>query len=148
MPLIGDYSPPLSRDFCRLFEGMQKMYNSDMTTFRVALISHLNRTGVSLRKVADGSGVSYEQLKKLKQVEDRTTNVEDAMRVARFFGMTVEEFILGKKSTSPLEIVQILSRLSPQSREVLSNAAKAQLDAEASAPGKSGKGDPQSDRES
>ena len=67
-----------------------------MLTFREALINKLEQTGTPLKQVAEGSGVSYEQLKKLKQVEGRETNVKDALKVAAFFDQSLEDFLLGE----------------------------------------------------
>tara|TARA_R110002020_G_scaffold52528_2_gene147507 strand:- start:50 stop:391 length:342 start_codon:yes stop_codon:yes gene_type:complete len=103
-----------------------------MRTFREALLDKLEETGTSLRQVAEGSGVSYEQLKKLKQIESRTTNVEDAMKVAKFFGLTTEQLISGRKASDQDEILGLLESLSDRARSFLITAAKAQLAAEKS----------------
>lgn len=78
--------------------------------------------------------MSYEQLKKLKQIETRSTNVEDAMKVADYFGLTLDEFVLGQRASSPSGIVRLLASLSPEARNFLVNAAKAQLAAEGDKP--------------
>mgnify|MGYP000489439553 CR=1 FL=1 len=100
-----------------------------MRTFRDALIENLELRGVSLKSVADATGVSYEQLKKLKQNKSTSTNVEDGLAVSAHFGMTVEEFIGGKALAEQAEIVRLLNQLSPAERAFLLNAAKAQIDA-------------------
>lgn len=64
--------------------------------FRAALERALQVNNVSLRKVALQSGVSYEQLKALKQGKAKTTNVDDAMRVASVFGVSLEDFYAGR----------------------------------------------------
>lgn len=102
----------------------------DMCNFRESLLKRLDETGVSLRQVAQGSGVSYEQLKKLKQVKTRSTNVDDAIRVAKYFGMTLDEFIAGSKASDQQEIIDLLDALSDDARAFLVNAAKAQLAAD------------------
>lgn len=108
-----------------------------MRTFREALLEKLNETGISLKQVAEGSGVSYEQLKKLKQIESRTTNVEDAIKVAHFFRLTLEELIAGQEASGQAEIADLLSSLSPEARNFLITAAKAQLAAEKKTPDES-----------
>ncbi|MFY0619305.1 hypothetical protein [Shimia sp.] len=102
-----------------------------MNNFRAALLEKLDETGIPLKKVAEGSGVSYEQLKKLKQIPTRTTNVEDGMAVARFFGLTLEDFIDGEKASDRADLIRVLDQLSPSAIQVLTATAKAQLDAEA-----------------
>ncbi len=107
-----------------------------MRMFRDALIDRLTETGIPLSRVAEGAGVSYEQLKKLKQVPDRSTNVEDAIKVAEFFGMSIEEFMSGCPASGRHDLAAILTQLSPAAREVLTTAAKAQLASEDPSPEK------------
>ncbi len=83
------------------------------------------------------AGVSYEQLKKLKQGQTRTTNVEDAIKVANYFDLTIEQFISGVEASGPDRLVRILDQLSPAALDVLTNAANAQLASETAASGKS-----------
>lgn len=65
-------------------------------TFKTALQRALEVTGKSLRSISTASGVSYEQLKALKQGRAQSTNVDDAMLVARAFGVTLDDFYLGR----------------------------------------------------
>lgn len=65
-------------------------------TFKSALDQALEVTGRSLRSVAMDAGVSYEQLKNLKQGKSQRTNVDDAMKVAAAFGVTLEQFYRGQ----------------------------------------------------
>jgi phage repressor protein C with HTH and peptisase S24 domain len=65
------------------------------TQFRQALARALEVQDISLRSVATKSGVSYELLKSLMQGKSRRTNVDDAMRVASAFGVTLDEFYRG-----------------------------------------------------
>ena len=98
-----------------------------MITFREALILKLKATGKSLKSVAEGAKVSYEQLKKVRQGESKSTNVDDAVKVAAYFGMTLNDFMLGEQATARSEIVALLERLSPESRDLLISVAKGQL---------------------
>mmetsp|Transcript_27660 Transcript_27660/g.51389 ORF Transcript_27660/g.51389 Transcript_27660/m.51389 type:complete len:117 (-) Transcript_27660:2135-2485(-) len=101
-----------------------------MMKFREALLFWLDARKVSLRQVSLGSNVSYEQLKKIKQIETRTTNVDDAIKVAHFFGLSLEGFLAGHAGSDHDALIRTLDELSPQAREVLKNAADAQLAAE------------------
>jgi len=65
------------------------------TTFKAALESALKRTGRSLLSVANAAGVSYEQLKSLHQGKSKKTNVDDAMKVAAAFQVSLEDFYEG-----------------------------------------------------
>jgi len=79
--------------------------------FRDAFLDALNQSGLSLRAVAIGSGVSESQLKKLKQRENATTNVDDAKKVAEFFGLGLDTFLDAPGLSRPVEIVELYSRL-------------------------------------
>lgn len=68
-------------------------------TFRDAFLAAIKTTGKSMRQVALDAGVSYEQLKNLAQGKSKSTNVDDAVRIAASFGTNLEGFLEG--STSP-----------------------------------------------
>ena len=108
-----------------------------MMNFREALIFWQQKREVSLRAIAEGAGVSYEQLKKVKQIDTRATNFDDGVKVAHFFRLTTEEFLAGEAASSPDALVRALEALSPQAREVLENAAYAQLASEQEKSGRS-----------
>ncbi|MEO0765184.1 MAG: hypothetical protein AAFY75_04130 [Pseudomonadota bacterium] len=91
--------------------------------------------------IAEGAGVSYEQLKKVKQIETRVTNFDDGVKVAHFFRLTAEEFLAGEEASSPDALIRALEALSPQAREVLENAAYAQLASERKNAGRSSAAD-------
>ncbi|MCV2870657.1 S24 family peptidase [Defluviimonas sp. WL0002] len=65
-------------------------------TFKNALDRALEMTARSLRSVSIEAGVSYEKLKNLKQGKAQTTGVDDAMKVAAAFGVTLEDFYAGR----------------------------------------------------
>jgi len=93
-------------------------------TFREALLDHLARTHTPLAEVARGAGVSYEQLKKVSQRTQARTNVEDAMAVAAYFGMTVNEFLDDELAQGRLDAADLWLRLTPQERDILRAAAR------------------------
>lgn len=93
-------------------------------TFRDALMHWKDVTGRSLRDIASSSGVSYEQLKKLGQGKSRSTNVDDAVRIANDLGMTLEEFLDDKTVLIRSEIVEIYNKLSEQERQFLLASAR------------------------
>lgn len=96
-------------------------------TFRQAFIEALAETGMSVAEVSRQSGVSKDQLNKLKQRENAKTNVDDARRVAEVFGKTLDGFIEDGISSEDTELASLLLRLEPGERQFLLNAAKAQL---------------------
>lgn len=93
-------------------------------TFRTALIDALDRTGIPLKQVCEGSKVSYEQFKKLVQREDAATNVDDAVRVANFFGVTMDEFIEDRTAEDRDAAADLWRRLSASERDLLLAAAR------------------------
>lgn len=87
----GSFYPISARASWGIFSPME-------ATFKAALDKALEVTGRSLRSVAIDAGVSYEQLKNLKQGKSLKTNVDDAMKVAAAFGVTLEQFYRGQYS--------------------------------------------------
>jgi len=96
-------------------------------TFRDALIHALDGTGVSLLSLSNETGVSYEQLKKLKQNKSKSTNAEDAVKIARFFGVSLEEFLDRPALEDQIEILKIYNRLSQRERDILLGSARGVL---------------------
>ena len=92
-------------------------------TFRAALLAHIEASSLSLKEVADRSGVSYEQLKKVRQRDTASTNVDDARRVANVFGLTLDEFLDDRTIEDRIELVRLYNELSPQERRLLQAAA-------------------------
>ena len=93
-------------------------------TFRSALLDALEETGLPLHRVAVGSGVSYDQLKKLRQRPLASTNVDDARAVANFFGVTLDEFLGDSSLSARLELLEFYSRLTDQEIEILKAVAR------------------------
>ncbi len=97
-------------------------------SFRTALLEYAEATGTALKVVAERAGVSYEQLKKIKQREDASTNVDDARRIANAFGLTLDEFLDDETIEARIAVVELYSRLSPQERRILQAAAADRAD--------------------
>ena len=95
-------------------------------TFRSALLDALEETGLPLSKVALGSGVSYDQLKKLRQRPQASTNVEDARAVANFFGVSLDKFLDDTTLSARVELVEFCNRLTDPEIEILKAAARGQ----------------------
>lgn len=87
-----------------------------MKTFSQALSETLAQEGsVSLRRVALGSGVNYEQLKKVVS-KNHKINYEAALKVAQFFGQTLEQFLEVEANRLPYKIADAYARLSDDQR--------------------------------
>lgn len=96
-------------------------------TFRDALLETLERTQMSVAELSRITGVSKDQLNKLRQREKAKTNVEDARKIAKAFGLSLDEFISGEISKEDMDLAQVLHQLEPSERDFLLNAAKAQI---------------------
>jgi transcriptional regulator with XRE-family HTH domain len=92
--------------------------------FRDALLERVAPAGpLTLQEVARRAGVSYEQLKKVGQRENASTNVDDARKVANVFGLTLDEFLDDRTIEARIQVVELYSRLSPQERRLLQAAS-------------------------
>lgn len=95
-------------------------------TFRDALLDLCERTpGLSLRKIAEGAGVSYEQLKKLNQGKSSSTNVDDALKIAAWLGVSLEELVGDDAVQVRIEVAETYNALSPRERAMLRAAREA-----------------------
>jgi transcriptional regulator with XRE-family HTH domain len=88
-------------------------------TFKDAVEYALKETGVSLSAVAEATGVSYEQLKKLRQRPNASTNVDDAKRIANYFGKSLDEFLGDDLAQDRAAVVEAYNRLTPEERVLL-----------------------------
>ncbi|MFV1601975.1 MULTISPECIES: XRE family transcriptional regulator [unclassified Phaeobacter] len=70
-------------------------------SFREALNAAMAASGLSMRKLAEKAGVSYEQLKKINQGKTQSTNAEDALRLAAALGVSLESFMAGEFQGHP-----------------------------------------------
>ena len=93
--------------------------------FRQAFLERLQQTGKTVAEVSRGTGVSLEQLKKVKQRDTASTNVDDAVLVAHFFGLSLDEFLGDTTIRDRSEMLDAYSRLSSQERSFLLEVAKA-----------------------
>ena len=93
--------------------------------FRDALIDSLASTGTSVARLARATGVSEEQLKKVRQREGASTNVDDAVKVAHYFGMSLDEFLHDQTSALRAEVLELYAQLTPAERRLLQEIAQA-----------------------
>ncbi|MBL4929360.1 helix-turn-helix domain-containing protein [Fuscibacter oryzae] len=93
-------------------------------TFREAFQDALKATGWSINKVAAEAGVSAEQLKKLNQGRSQSTNVDDALKVAHVFGVTLDEFLGDDTAQLRAEVADLWRQLSQEERDILLAAAR------------------------
>ncbi len=67
--------------------------SSDRTIFCEALIRHRAATGVTLAAIANGSGVPLSIIGKPCRRQGRQTSAENALRIARFLGCALAQFV-------------------------------------------------------
>lgn len=114
----------MSRDNRRLYQKGLLSYQFGMVkTFAEALRDATRPPGVPLQQVALATGVSYEQLKKVRS-RGGSTNIEDAVKVAKFFGKSIEEFLEDREALDLIEIVSIYNSLSDEDRRILVGYAR------------------------
>lgn len=92
--------------------------------FREALLDALETRGVTLKSVADAAGVSEEQLKKVRQGKSRSTNVDDAVKVAHVFGVTLDEFLQDDFPVIRSRIAEFYSSLTEEEVQILLDAER------------------------
>lgn len=73
--------------------------------------------------------MSYDLLKQLKRREHGSTTVETAHKIARYFGVSLDQFLEDPTLKDPIEIVTLYYQLPPELRERVFGYAQAQLDA-------------------
>lgn len=92
--------------------------------FRDALIEALDRTGWKLQAVCEAAGVSYEQMKKVRAGKSASTNVDDALKMAHAFGLSLDEFVGDTTVEDRQEVVALWREISEAEREILRAAAR------------------------
>jgi phage repressor protein C with HTH and peptisase S24 domain len=89
-----DNGPRKSRDYCQREIGNAIGYDENMPqTFRTALLNYIESRQISLAELSRISGVSHEQLKKLKQRPTGRTNVDDASRITHALGVSLDDLL-------------------------------------------------------
>ncbi len=85
------------------------------TLYRECLIAHMNAAGISVAELARRTGVSETKIYKLHQRKTIDTTVTDAVKMARFFGKNMEEFMgLAASNYSVSELMLLIGRLTPE----------------------------------
>lgn len=93
---------------------------SDRTAFRERFIREVEAAGLTSAEISKATGVPKPLIDKLRQRRAEATNVDAAIRLARFFGMTVEE-MAGSAPENPeiAEILALILRLSPEEKALV-----------------------------
>lgn len=97
-------------------------------TFRDAFVEAIATTGRKIKHVAAEADVSYEMLKKLHQGASKSINVDDAVKVAHHFGVTLDEFLADTTVQDRAEALALWRKLTAAERDLLQAAARGQRD--------------------
>lgn len=87
--------------------------------FREALLWHMQRHETSITDLVDGSGVSRDVINKLRAREDSSTTVENGVRIAAYYGKTVNEFLARREVTSQDKLATLLELLPQEAQRLL-----------------------------
>lgn len=79
--------------------------------FRDAFLGALASNGIELSVMARKTGVSQAHLESLSQHPETQTSVEDARKIAAYFGQDLEAFLAETDLQGPIEIVGLYSQL-------------------------------------
>lgn len=90
-----------------------------MSDFRNALKWHVEKHGSTFADIARVTGVSKDVLKKINTREDASTNVENGLLIASYYGKTVNEFLAMSDATDLSRVTALLELLSPEERQLL-----------------------------
>ena len=97
----------------------------DKTAFREAFIRRFNADDTKVSELCRATGVGRSKINKLLSRLNDRVEVEDAIAIARFYGVTVEEFI-GKGghalTLAPTYISSLINLLSNEEADLLPTA--------------------------
>lgn len=99
-------------------------------SFKDALNQTLAKTGQSLEAVAKGSDVPLAALETFMQEDNGALVVEDAIKVAEFFGLSLDRFLDDPKVANHIVIAQLYSSLPPLLKAQLEAYAQELSDAQ------------------
>ena len=81
------------------------VYSAGMSrSFGDTLKARMDAEGVSIGDLSRATSVSSDIIKKLRSREGSTTNVEDAARLAAYFGQSVEDFMSESPARAGLKV--------------------------------------------
>lgn len=116
-------------DICPVERGARYSIEMCMTKrFYDALRDALEATKWSIPKLCEAANVSSDQITKFMQRSKKgltaSTNVDDAVKLARALGMTLDEMLEDDTSALRSEAASLWRQLSQEEREILLAAAR------------------------
>lgn len=97
----------------------------DKTRFREVLIARMAAAGITSAELHRRTGVSKDTIDKLRQRTIEQTTVDNGVRIANFFGQSVDEFVGAAPAGDVPAIAALISRLSDHDQEIV----RAQIEA-------------------
>lgn len=95
--------------------------------FRDAFNEHVKSTGVRITEIAAATGLKKDSLYALRRGTTMNMNVKDAIKVAAFFGETVEEFMGIGRGALRDSLMDQIAQLSESERQIFEASLKAVL---------------------
>ena len=87
--------------------------------FRESLIAHIATYRISIAKLSRETGVSLSLIQSLNQRKSVCPNVDDAIKLARYFGKSVEEFVGVSRDDQEKRLRALISRLTEGEKDFL-----------------------------
>jgi len=87
-------------------------------TFQDSLIWHMDEHGTTIAELSRATGVSTDTIKKLRTRANASTTAENAIRIAAYYGKTVEVFMRCEGKADD-RLSGLLSLLSERERQFL-----------------------------
>ncbi|WP_299671719.1 helix-turn-helix transcriptional regulator [uncultured Roseobacter sp.] len=90
-----------------------------MKTFVESFIEHVRASETPIAELSRRTGVSKSKMDALMNRRAKSTTVDDAMKISKFFGKSVEEFCSTPPDPKILQIISLVQKLSPQERDLV-----------------------------
>jgi plasmid maintenance system antidote protein VapI len=87
--------------------------------FQIALKWHMERYDTKVVDLARDTGVTRDVINKLLRRENASTDVENAILIAAYYGKSVNEFITLRDADETSQTRALLDLLSPEARRLL-----------------------------
>ncbi|WP_422074142.1 hypothetical protein [Tranquillimonas rosea] len=87
--------------------------------FREALMWHMRKHDTTIAELVSATGVSRNVVNKLKSRPGSSTDVENGMLIAAFYGKTLNEFIQCSDATSTSRLAALFSLLEPEEQRLV-----------------------------
>jgi transcriptional regulator with XRE-family HTH domain len=98
------------------------------SSFRHALLWHMDRHDTGVAELARGAGVSPDIIKKVRARDHASTNAETAEKVAGFYGKSLAEFLrCDEASESTIDFAQLTSTMTEEQRKFLLQVIRTML---------------------